>query len=132
MTISIRFTYSIPDCESGDTLDHGFCDMYGSPITDSNDDLSQVNDFDIELWNEPGDLSFLIDKALKLGISEPSCYPVTENTVKHVYWSSADSDTTYSLHIKGLTDSQKMRIHNMIKTGRVSSDDYDYLDSIDS
>jgi hypothetical protein len=103
--------------------------MYGSSITDNTDDLSQVNDFDIELWNEPGDLAFLIDKALDLGISEPSCYPVTEKSIKYIYWSSVDSDTTYSMHINGLTDSQKMRIHNMIKTGRV---DYDYLESIDS
>lgn len=132
MTISIRFTYSISDCESGDTLDHGFCDMYGSPITDNSDDLSQVNDFDIELWNEPGDLAFLIDKALELGISEPSNMPFTLVNANCTWWSSVDGDTTYSLHIKGLSDRDMSKVNDILTRGHLSSDDYDYLESIDS
>ena len=131
MTISIRFTYQTVTQESAEYGDHdnaGFCDMYGNPITDNSDDLTKVNDFEVEQY-EPGDLAYLIDKALELGINEPSCYPVTQQTIKYVYWSSVDGDTTYSLHIDGLLDNQKMKIHAMIKDGKLN---YDYLDSIEA
>lgn len=131
MNISIRFTYSIPDYDSGDTLDHGYCDMYGTPITDINDDLSQVNDFDIESWSEPGDLAFLIDKALALGINEPSNMPFTAVNAQHTFWSSVDSDTKYSLHIKGLSDQDMAKVNIILESGRLSSENYDYLNSID-
>jgi hypothetical protein len=132
MTISIRFTYSTPDYESGDSATAGYCDQYGEVISENSEtDPSTIQDFEIEQWNEPGDLAFLIDKAIALGICEPSNSPFTLVNANRTWWSSVDGETQYCLHIKGLTDTQMFMVNNILKAGYLSSDDQDYLDSID-
>jgi hypothetical protein len=133
MAISIRFTYSTPDYESGDTATAGYCDMYGEVISENSEtDPATIQDFEIEQWNESGDLAFLIDKAIALGICCPSNMPFTLVNAQHTFWSSVDGETQYSLHIKGLSDRDMEFINRILKQGYLASDGAEYLDSIDS
>ena len=134
MVISIRFTYDVVTSESavnGDTDQAGFCDSSGSVISENSEvNPATIPDKEIEQWNEPGDLAYCIDKACDLGISErsgKSWYSVDSVILDY----STDEQWSYAMHIDGLTDEQLDKIAAMLNKGRVSSDDQDYLDSID-
>ena len=132
MTISIRFTYSTPDYGSGDAATAGYCDQYGEIISENSEtDPAIIPDFEIEQWNEQGDLAFLIDKAIELGICCPSNMPFTLINAHRTFWSSVDGYTQYCLHIKGLSDLDMLKINNILMSGYLSSDDQDYLDTVD-
>jgi hypothetical protein len=132
--ISIRFTYDTVTPESaehGDFNESGFCDRNGSVISENSTvNPATIPDEEIEQWLEPGDLYYCIDKACDLGISERSLKSwYTADSVIIDY--STDERWTYAMHIDGLTDEQLDKIAAILNKGRVSSDDQDYLDSID-
>ena len=136
MAISIRFTYEIFTPESvdaSDAEDRGFCNEYGSPITDNSDDLKTVPDHDIELYDDSDpDLGWLLDKALQLGI----CYPSDSDITEHCWFMTVDNiikdystneSWTYAMHIDGITLQDKKAIATMLKNGCI---DYDACDTI--
>ena len=133
MKVSIRFTYNTVTPESaaeGDFERHGYCDCDGSIITETQEELDTVNDEDVELWLEPGDIAYYINKACDLGINEDvgHWFQTSDQTI-HDYGTC--EEWTYNLHIEGITDEQRAEIARILKSGNVSSDDYKLLETFD-
>lgn len=136
--LSIRFTYNTVTPESaleGDFESQGFCNEYGHPITENTEESCKVSDEDVEMWTELGDLEYYIRRAIDLGISEPSCSEIHSG----IWFSTTDpdrdytigSETHYSLHLKGLTDSEMIEVHNMLCQGYLSDNNEYWLENLE-
>lgn len=136
--LSIRFTYNSTMPEAfleGEFYRNGFCDEDGNPITDNTEESPKVTDEDVEMWTELGDLEYYIRRAINLGISEPSCSDIHSG----IWFSTVDPDidyasgeeTHYSLHLKGLTDSEMIEVHDMLCQGYLSDNNEYWLENLE-
>ena len=136
--ISVNFTYNTTtpeSSESGNFADCGFCDEFGRALTTREDDLQAVPDCAIELWETFGDLEYLIRRAIDLGIYEPSSSIITSGTwfsspTPNINYTTGES-TRYSLHIRGLSDSEMQGVADILERGYIGEDSEYWLECIE-
>jgi hypothetical protein len=119
----------------GDFEDCGFCDSNGYPLTDRSMTSEEIQESDVEQWEEPGDLYDCIYDAINLGVYDPSSSHINSNT----WFSSVDGDVDYltgiekrySLHIDGLSNIRMQKIAEILASGGISSNDEEWLKALD-
>lgn len=134
--ISVRFTYETLNPDSTIEAEYsssGYCDEFGRVITDNTEESANIPDEDVEQWSELGDLEYLIRRAIDLGIHEPN----DSRIGSHCWFSSVDPDvdystgeeTYYSLHIRGLSDSEMQGIANILDRGYIGEESEYWLET---